>query len=170
MLHIREAMLADVPALSELGKATFDTSFGHLYRPEDLQDFYDKNHAPQFYEAAIQNSDCAVWVVEDKTGFWGYCKVRPNTLPCKPPRDNALELARLYLHPKLHGQGWGSKLIIKVLQFAQDKGFADIVVSVLANNKQAQKAYSRHGFEKIQEYFYPVGKQLDLEWIMIRRF
>lgn len=46
----------------------------------------------------------------------------------------------------------------------------EIYVSVFSENPRAIRFYQKYGFEKIGEYGFPVGDQVDLEWIMRKTF
>ena len=50
---IRRATPDDIPALAELGATTFVETFGHLYRPEDLQSFLEESHSEAAYARVL---------------------------------------------------------------------------------------------------------------------
>ena len=158
----------DASAISLLAQATFAETFEHLYDPKDLQTFLEAKHSVGFYEAVMARPDCQIWGLKSGDKLFGYCMVTDNSLPCDPPRPDALELSRLYLSSEMRGQGWGSRLIDKVIEYARGKGYPEIVLSVFSENHGGIRLYTRHGFQKIGEYDFPVGDHLDREWIMCR--
>ncbi len=162
------AVAGDAAAISFLAQATFAETFEHLYDPKDLQTFLDAKHSVDFYQAIMARPDCQIWVLEDGEKLLGYCMVTDNSLPCDPPRPEALELSRLYLSSGTRGLGWGSRLIKTAIDHARAHGYREIVLSVFSENHGGIRLYTRHGFQKIGEYDFPVGEHLDREWIMRR--
>lgn len=172
-MQIRPVTLSDLDwitaPLSELGAVTFSDTFAHLYDPKDLRAFLSEKHSCDYYARSIQSTDRHLWILEDGDEIGGYMELRPVDLPIDPKPENALEFGRLYFLPAYQGQGLGGRFIDIAEDFARQRGFDALVLSVYCDNIPAQKLYSRHGFEKIGEYDFPVGNHLDREWIMRKK-
>ncbi|WDI31811.1 GNAT family N-acetyltransferase [Hyphococcus flavus] len=164
---IRETEPTDAETLSRIGKSTFIETFGHLYKPDDLNAFLKKSHDASVYEKLTGDPRSQAWLVEQDGDAIGYASVGPCDLPVPDLPNNAGELQRLYMLEKAHGMGVGTKLLRLALDWL-DAHFEHVFVSVYAENKGAQKLYKRHGFEKIHDYFFMVGEHPDPEWIMKR--
>lgn len=163
---IRDARPSDAPALAAVAAETFIETFGHLYKPEDLSAFLEKNHAASVYSRLIADSEWQVWIAEDGEGAAvAYCVAGPCTLPVPDMPEKSGELARLYLRSGAQGTGLGARLLDLALGWMRAR-FDHIYLSVYAENVRAQKLYQRAGFVKIHDYFYMVGNQADPEWIM----
>ncbi len=165
---VREAQLGDIPKLAALGAATFTETFGHLYKPEDLAFFINQSHSEHVYRDAIEASDYAVWVVDDNGTLAGYLKLCPNGLPCDPPLPQATELSKIYILADYQNKALGQKLLDAACDWARSSGYAEMVLSVFSENYAGHRFYQRNGFVKVGEYEFPVGKQLDREWIMMK--
>lgn len=168
-MNIRRAEISDLDKLAVLGAATFANSFGHLYRPEDMQIFIDDAHSVDRYREALNSEDKPIWVVDNDSELVGFIKLCPNSLPCDPPLSNATEISKIYFHAAYQGRGLGAKLIEEATIWAQGLGYTNMVLSVYSENHDGQRFYARHGFEKIGEYLFPVGKQLDQEFIFRKK-
>jgi len=155
--------------LSELGAATFTESFGHLYAEADLNYFIQKNHSVAAYRDVISDPGHYVWIAELGNDLLGYLVLAPDDLPSDPPVINSVELVRLYVRTAHHGQGIGQNLMDAAVPIAREVGFENMVLSVWSENYDGHRFYKRNGFEKIGEYQFPVGNQLDDEWIMRKR-
>ena len=155
--------------LSDLGAVTFADTFGHLYTPEDLAYFIENSHSADVYAKVLAASDQPIWVIEDNDKLVAYIKLGPNGLPCAPPMPNAIEISKFYALAEYRSMGLGAQLMEAAVTYARAEGFKDMVLSVYSENFGGHKFYKRHGFEKIGEYLFPVGKQLDQEWIMHKR-
>ena len=61
---LRRATVGDAQALSSLAARTFSETFGHLYRPQDLQAFLDDAYAVDKQRVILAHPDYAVWLLE----------------------------------------------------------------------------------------------------------
>ena len=57
-----------------------------------------------------------------------------------------MKLDKLYLHPRVHRQGYGGRLIKHVFGFAARLGCNRLTLAVNRHNKSAIDAYLNHGF------------------------
>lgn len=167
-IHIRDARTADIPALAALGEQTFAGTFRHLYSAKNLQTFLTEFHSEAFYARVLQDPEQRVFVVDDGGTLAGYILLKPDSLPCDPPRVDALEISRLYLLDTHRSKGLGSRLMGAALDYAQAKNFSEITLSVYSENYGAHRFYERYGFSKIGEYGFVVGDHVDAEWIMLK--
>ena len=58
--------------------------------------------------------------------------------------------------------------IAEVMDWLQSDGPRAVWIGVWSENFGAQRFYERHGFEKVGEYYFPVGETRDLEFILRR--
>ena len=172
MVEIRRVYKTDIDKcaapLSELGAATFTESFGDLYSPEDLAFFVNENHSEAAYRRDLKLVDHHVWIAQEQDQYLGYAMIKPNSLPCSLPDCNVIELCRIYVRKDHHGKSIGQKLIDAAFIGARQVGYNYMTLSVWSQNFGGHRFYRRNGFEKIGEYQFPVGEQLDDEWIMGR--
>lgn len=164
---LRDATPDDLDALVALSRKTFTDKFGHIYRPEDLATFLEEDHGPGFYEQVLAKPDTLVRVAETGTGSLGaYLVCGPLTLPAEAPAPGAVELKRLYVDAPLQGRGLGSRFTDEAFDWARAKQAGEMYLSVFSENYGAQRLYDRLGFEKIAEFWFPVGEHRDLEFLM----
>jgi len=172
---IRRAAAADAAALSRIGRDTFTLTFGHLYPPEDLAAFLDESHSPASYAKLLADPHYGLWLLEDAAGgeggnprVLGFAVAGPCGLPHPEVAPEDGELKRLYLLPEIQNGGWGARLFAEAIDWLQREGRGRIWISVWSENFGAQRFYARHGFAKVAEYEFPVGRQRDIEF-MYRR-
>jgi diamine N-acetyltransferase len=77
-------------------------------------------------------------------------------------------LKRLYVSSDVQNGGWGGTLFRTALDWLERDGPRTVWISVWSENFGAQRFYARHGFEKVGEYEFPVGRVRDREF-MLRR-
>lgn len=64
-----------------------------------------------------------------------------------PLDPETLELRKMYLHPSLRGQGWGTKLLHEALAFARARGAKRVVLETSSRLTAAIALYEQHGFK-----------------------
>ena len=166
--RIRVAAPADLAILVELGRVTFAETFGHLYDPEDLDDFLDHAHDPEIYAWALEDERHAVWLAEVEDRAVGYALAGPCTLPHPEATPAQGELKRLYVRQGAQSDGLGGAMLGVAMDWLWRDGPGPLWVGVYSENHGAQRLYLRHGFEKVGEYDFPVGRARDREFILRR--
>jgi ribosomal protein S18 acetylase RimI-like enzyme len=159
-----------IPALSTLAAATFSTTFGHLYPPEDLADFLETSYNHDTLLAETRNP-AYFWRMAWEDGkALGYLQCAPVGLPhpeADPTRHG--ELKRLYVSPAAQGKGLGRRLMNAALRHLEDRyGDAPQWIGVWSENHRAQALYGSCGFVKVGAYEFPVGRMRDHEFILRR--
>ena len=161
-----------LPALAILARDTFTETFGPLYCPTDLETFLVRSYAipvlvaetsdpAQFWRMAWDDHDQAV----------GYLQCGPVSLP-HPEADGACqgELKRIYVRASHQGHGLGKALLELGLDWMYQRyGPAPQWIGVYCDNLKAQAIYASYGFVRVGGYQFPVGGQLDDEFILRRK-
>lgn len=169
MLRLRSPSPDEAELLARLGRQAFTETFGHLYASEDLTAHLVKDYDPAMLARSLGAADehwrLAEWQGQP-AGFvkWGRCH-----LPLQPVALPQAELHRLYVLQAFQGKRIGRSLMDAALAHMQDHGAGEICLGVWENNHKSQAFYASYGFEKAGEYDYPVGRQIDREWILRKR-
>lgn len=162
---VRDARASDIEDLAALSAAIFAASFSHFQSPENLSQFLEEKHSSVYYQEVFEDPDAILWVVETDLNLAGYCLLRPNTLPCDPPWPTALEMSRIYIDASLQGRGVGADILQRAIGFGKAQGFSGLVLGVFSENYGAQRFYKRHGFTKRGEFDFPIGGQIDRDYL-----
>lgn len=166
---LRQATPEDAAAMAELGGATFTETFGHLYPPEDLQNFLSTSHSRENWARNLSDPNRGAFVVEHPNGrkiafiVVGACK-----LPVENLEPTAGEIQQLYVLSEFHNLRLGGRLMEQGLQWLASQGRAPLYIGVWSENYGAHRFYGRYGFSKVGEYGFPVGKTVDREFILKR--
>ena len=167
---LRPATQADVPALSDLGCASFIAKFGYLYNSDDLRSFLSQTHSESAVSAEIANPKRRYRLAEQDGKLLGYCKLG---LECGFPQHRrgrrVLELKQLYTDPAATGKGIGAALMDWAMAEMAELGADEVQLSVWSGNRGAQRFYKRYGFEKVADVTFAVGQQIDEEFLMAKR-
>jgi ribosomal protein S18 acetylase RimI-like enzyme len=165
---IRRAGPADAETIAELGAQTFRETFAHLYDPTDLAAFLAEAHGLERTRADLADPAKALWLVEADGEAIGYALAGPCDLPHGEVTPQSGELKRIYFLKNRQGGGLGARLFAEVVAWLQKDGPRDVWIGVWSENHGAQRFYVRQGFEKVGEYGFVVGRQVDHEFILKR--
>ena len=162
----RDANPADAPALRALFAESFVETFGHLYRPADLQEFLETNSMAK-WERNLSDAQVAIRIAEagGEGELAGFVELAPKQLPYETSAP-AIELRRLYLRGSAHGRGIADELMRWALREATARGAQEIVLSVYVDNHRARRFYERYGFETVGKYDFMVGSHADEDLIL----
>jgi GNAT superfamily N-acetyltransferase len=83
------------------------------------------------------------------------------------PRGPLGEVKRLYVQPRVRGQGWGGRLARAVIGEARAAGYAELKLDTLERMTDARRLYESLGFVRCEAYYHnplgePVFMALDL--------
>jgi diamine N-acetyltransferase len=168
-IAIRRAVPTDAEALQELGIASFVAAFANLYSPEDLDAFLSENYGLGTWQRLVAQPDQPIWVATTSDGnLVGYAHASLCDLPVDPMPVGALQLRRLYVRPDTLSAGIGAALMLRVFEWVEAAGRPPLFLGFWSGNDRAQRFYSRYRFSKVGEYDFPVGAQVDREFIFRR--
>jgi ribosomal protein S18 acetylase RimI-like enzyme len=166
---IRRATPDDIPQLAKLGAVTFTETFGHLYKPQDLQAFLTNSRSEARYAKMLADPKTGIWLAAaESQPPCAYAVVGRCKLPVENLEPSAGELQELYVLSGHRGLELGSRLLHLSLKWLDDQGFAPLYIGVWSENSGAQRLYGRFGFRKVGEYGFPVGDHVDREYILKR--
>ncbi|MBJ7413837.1 MAG: GNAT family N-acetyltransferase [Phenylobacterium sp.] len=165
---IRLATPADAETLAALGARTFCETFAHLYDPADLSAFLAEAYDVPRTRRDLADPAKASWLVEAGGQAIGYASVGPCGLPHPEVTPACGELKRIYFLKDRQGGGLGKALFATAIDWLQADGPRAVWIGVWSENFGAQRFYERHGFTKVGEYGFAVGKTVDREFILRR--
>ncbi len=162
----RDATAADANTLRELFAESFVETFGHLYRPTDLEEFLDDNSLAS-WNAGLADPQVAIRLAEAQGELLGFVELAPQRLPYETPA-RTIELRRLYVRSSAHGRGIAQELMRWALAEAATRSAEEVVLSVYIDNHRARRFYDRFGFDAVGTYGFKVGSHLDEDLILRR--
>jgi GNAT superfamily N-acetyltransferase len=159
MIRYRDAEPGDAAAVADLFRRSFVETFGHLYRPEDLQAFLDRISEAAFREE-IEDSRFRLRLAEEDGIAAAFAKLGPKGLPVETDVP-CLELRQLYVLSPWHGRGIAQALMEWVMDRARADGARELYLTVWTGNERAKAFYRRYGFAYVGPYAFMVGEQAD---------
>ncbi|HYX46932.1 MAG TPA: GNAT family N-acetyltransferase [Sphingomicrobium sp.] len=167
MIEYRDAEVADAPALDRLFDTSFCDTFGHLYGPEDLEEFLTSFSIADWEEHL--GDPAFLFRIAQADGVpVGYLKLGPLKLPVEP-EGPALLLDQLYVLAEHHGTGIAPALMDWAITEARRRGAEELYLTVYVDNHRARRFYERYGFEAVGRYDFMVGNHADEDVIMRKK-
>jgi len=164
---IHPVTLSDIPALAKLATATFIETFGHLYAPEDLNAFISNARSEHAYHRLLKDPTVRIWLATSQDADpIGYAVAGSCKLPVVNLEKNAGEIRELYVRAAFQQHQLGTRLLSAALEWLNLQNRKPLYVGVWSENLGAQRLYGRFGFQKVAEYDFPVGRQIDREFIL----
>jgi diamine N-acetyltransferase len=163
-LAYRDAGPDDAAALDHIFNTTFCETFGHLYRPEDLNAFLS-SFGLSDWQAQLGDPAYAFRIAEADGEPVGYVKLGPLKLPVETDRP-AMLLDQMYVLKAHHGAGIAHALMDWALSEARRRGAEELYLTVYIDNHRARRFYDRYGFEAVGRYDFMVGSHADEDVIM----
>lgn len=156
---IRAAVRCDEEALSAVGKASFLEAFAGILDGGDIIAHCERQHAASVYRDWLADGDMRIWLAEAMPGRApiGYLVLAPAKLPVADPHADDLEIKRIYLLHRFHGQRVGKCLMDAAVAEARTRGAGRVLLGVYAGNDDALAFYQRCGFHRIGQRTFRVG-------------
>jgi len=169
LFNIRRATDADTETLGHIGVATFIESYTTDIEGPAMIAHCTREHSKSVYETYLRAPETGCWLAEhaDTSAPIGYA------LNCKPdlpietsPAD--LELKRIYVLSKYHGQGIAAALLQAALRHASETGAPRLLLGTYEDNHRAMAFYGKNGFETVGTRKFNVGGKIYDDIIMAK--
>ncbi|MEH7495728.1 GNAT family N-acetyltransferase [Neobacillus niacini] len=141
-MSIQKATLSELNFLTEL----FD-SYRVFYQQES-----DIEGARAFLKERLVKEDSVVFIAYDESNPVGFVQLYPTFSSVSMKRSWVLN--DLYVNASARKKGFGEKLIMKAIEFAEETGAKGVSLETGSDNVSAQSLYEKIGFKKESNYFY----------------
>ena len=163
---IRRAVPADAPALTALGRRTFEATFAEGNEPDDLAAYIEGAFQVPLQHAEITDPDVVTVVVESGGSLIGYAQVRRLDAPTDVTGPDPVQLRRLYVDAQHHGRGLGKQLMDAAYSAARELGGRTLWLTVWERNQRAMAFYDRCGFRIVGATAFIVGEDVQTDHVM----
>lgn len=150
VFQIRNADKTDVHVINTLAHAIWPDTYGdilgepqliymlkQMYSEDALREQMDHGH---HFLLALMNAETV--------GFASYSHAS---------KTGMFKVHKLYVHPMLHGHGFGKRLLDRIIKDVKQKGATKLQLNVNRNNR-AVNFYEKYGFHKIGEEDIAIGE------------
>ena len=151
MIEIRAAEPGDVEAIIDVGRGALYAAYGGFVRPENVESAIGEWYDPELIETAIEAGEIAFYVAVAE-GVVGFASAERTWA-------DEVELHAIYVHPDRWGEGIGSALLERLVQWARQQGVDRIACSAFLDNTVGVEFLRSRGFEPGEEFETAVGAE-----------
>ncbi len=147
MITIRRANINDAQLLSEMGSQTFLETFTGTCTDEDMQAFVQHYYnLPQVIEE-LSNEEDYFYIAFFNNRPTGYLRLKESTSDIPLIKlYRSIELKRIYVLKEFHSQKIGAALMKFAFDFAIERDYRAMFLSVWEHNEKAKTFYKKWGF------------------------
>jgi len=167
-MEIRPALPSEAAALAELAARLFRTTYADQVPLKDMETYIASAFTPEAQAREIAAEGATVLVAAEGTDLVAYAQLRTGPPPLARADPNALEIARFYLDPLLHGTGFASTLMEACLDWARQRGQGSAWLQVWEVNRRALGFYAKEGFADMGQTTFQVGNILYRDRVLVR--
>jgi ribosomal protein S18 acetylase RimI-like enzyme len=168
-ITLRPAGPADNALLAEMGAQTFADTFGPDNTPENMAAYLAASFSPARQAAELAEPNSLFLIAEVDGKAQGYVHLRERPAPASVSGERPLEIGRLYARQAFISRGVGAALMRASLDEAARRGCDTVWLDVWEHNPRAIAFYERWGFKKVGTAAFPLGDDLQTDWIMQTR-
>jgi len=114
--------------------------------PEDVIARTDLAYRTKFWAERIVDRDWPVFVIDQAGDIVAFCQMIPSRDPDDDP-TRVGHITSLHVLPHLRGRGYGRILVDHVRGELAQRGFAELTLWVLKENRDARRFYEQYGFQ-----------------------
>jgi len=123
---VRPAEVGDVEAICDVAEAAWYAAYGGFLDTDAIAAGLGENYDPELIEAAVEHGEIAFHVA-DEGGVVGFASAERTWA-------DEVELHTIYVHPDRWGEGIGSALLERIIEFARREGVDRIACGIFADN------------------------------------
>jgi ribosomal protein S18 acetylase RimI-like enzyme len=158
----------DASLLAELGARTFRQS-SPTSRHEDVESHVGENFTPEKLLACLRVKNTTALILEKCGQAIGYALLSPGSPPDQLGRaPHSIQIQRFYILEQWTGYKLGDALMARCLEHVKCSGFATIWLTVWRNNERAIRFYKRWGFRIAGVYDFVVGRDIHVDFLLLR--
>jgi len=141
---IRRALPADAQVVGRIHVESWNVAYRGIM-PDDVIARTDLAYRTKFWAERIADEAWPIFLLEEDGKAVAFCQMIPTRDSDDDP-TRVGHITSLHVLPQLRGHGYGRTLVDHVLQEFRHRGFAEVTLWVLEENRSARRFYERYGF------------------------
>ncbi len=168
MISLRKAKATDALVLATFCDKTFRDTFSKYNSTANMDTYISKAFNIPVILNEIEDSNRITMLAFDNTALAGFYQLNlgnsePDIMGPKP-----IELVRLYVDSKWHGQGVAATLMKHGIEKSIELGFKTLWLGVWENNWRAQVFYKKWGFAQVGSHIFNLGSDPQCDLLLSR--
>jgi diamine N-acetyltransferase len=165
-IEIRKCDLADLDAIIQIGRLTFDETFRVMNTDETMDLYLNTAFERSKIEAEVRNPGTDFFFLYQEGELAGYIKINEGDAQTDMKDAGLLELERIYVKKQFQGLGLGRVLMDTAVQTARQRNKLGIWLGVWEKNEAAIGFYQRMGFNVAGSHFFVLGEERQTDFVM----
>lgn len=154
----------DFPRVADLARTIWLEHYTTIITKEQIEYMLDGRFAPANLHGYLSRTKRWMDVLEIDGGLVGYCSYALTGTP------GEMKLEQLYLLPRLHGQGFGRRMLEHVERRAVEQDCRVLMLQVNKRNEKAIRVYRGAGYGVREEVVVDIGSGFVMDdYIMEKR-
>lgn len=160
----RKVTSEDVEQLQKISRKTFYETFAGSNTEADMQKYLDESFSKIKLTTELINPNSEFYFAILDNEIIGYLKINFGASQTELKEEKALEIERIYVLQKFHGQKIGQILYEKAIEIAQQKKSEYVWLGVWEENPRAISFYKKNGFVEFDKHIFRLGddEQIDI--------
>lgn len=167
-VSIRRATVADAAVVAEIGARTFHDTFAADNSPEDMAEHLAAAFGLAPQTAELTSPDYVTLLAYVGDTLAAFAQVRRQEPPDCVEGPDPIELHRLYVDRRWHGQGVAGQLMVAAVAAVRAFGGRTVWLSVWEHNPRARTFYAKCGFRQTGTAEFWVGPDCQTDHILER--
>jgi ribosomal protein S18 acetylase RimI-like enzyme len=143
-VSLRRALPADAETVGRIHVESWNVAYRGIM-PDNVIARTDLVYRTQFWTERIADPAWPVFLIEEDGEAVAFCQmIATRDADDDPTRVG--HITSLHVLPRLRGRGSGRMLIDQVFAEFQCRGFVEVTLWVLEENRDARRFYEKHGF------------------------
>lgn len=148
-ITLRKACLADTMMLSALSVHVWLDTYATEGVSEVIADYVHDALSPEHFDLSLKQPENQILVAEYHQALVGFISLAEKS-PCPEKPSETLEIDRLYVMPRFHGQGIASMLLQASKHLYEKQGYTFFLLTTWDQNLKAIKFYEKRGLLKLR--------------------
>ncbi len=148
---IRKWKEEDAAGVRKVLQLSWQQAYSSFIPQEDLDFYLDKTYSKPSLQEMSKNPDYICYVAEIENTIGGWLKLTDNK------SDNRFYLSSIYVLSEFQNMKIGEKLYHVACEEAARKGFKEMYIGVMVQNKRALQWYRKLGFTFFEEQPFTMG-------------
>jgi ribosomal protein S18 acetylase RimI-like enzyme len=141
---IRRAESGDAEAVARIHVESWNVAYRGIM-PDDVIARTDLAYRTAIWAQRLTDRDWPVLLIEEQGKAVAFCQMIPTPDPDDDP-TRVGHITSLHVLPHLRGKGLGRMLLERVFAEFRQRGFDEVTLWVLEENRRARAFYEKHGF------------------------
>lgn len=156
----------ELDVLQTISIQTFTETFSEHNTAEDMQKYVEENLSTKKLQKEFATAGSSFYLIWHETELAGYMKLNTGSAHTVADKPGTIEIERIYVLRKFHGQQLGKALLQHAINLAKSGAHATIWLGVWEHNSKAIAFYERNGFVRTGAHDFVLGSDVQTDYIM----